>query len=424
MSTGSQTDQGNTPSGQTIVVQPAQVSWIDRALKIAVIVCMIGGMIFVGTLKQQGKLSDEDAAQAIQAIKTFGPMLMAKAPDGSNPTTVAVADDKATITVKPALAATAADDEPRGAGLTPDQWLALITKGAEILKPIINPPGPTPVPGPTPSEQVLIDQIAALKDQIANILKPPAPIPVVPTPVVPTPVVPVPIPGGSKIVVTDEQGKPITSATVEAGVLFQVGTTVAAGNAGWTVSKNGDVKLVTLAHDGGYVCYLNPGAWVEFHLIDYGTRQTSVLRITCNQGPQPPPIPVVDIKPTPTPVDVNPTPKPATGLRVLVVYESSQNHSAKQDLILSSITTGKINDALNARCSKGADGRPNWRRWDKDVVYDRASPMGQLWGEVLEAAKSKGLPAIVVNCGADSTIYPIGQDASEDSVLSVLTCGS
>jgi len=420
MSTGQTDSGGGSTPGQTIVVQPTPVSWIDRGLKIAVIVCMIGGMIFVGTLKQQGKLSDEDAAQAIQAIKTFGPMLMAKAPDGST-TTVATADEKSTVIVKPALSAS--DDEPRGAGLTPDQWLALITKGAEILKPIINPPGPTPIPGPTPSEQVLIDQIAALKDQIAAILKPPAPTPVDPKPVPVVPV-PVPIPGGSKIIVTDEQGKPITSATVEAGVLFQVGSAVAAGNAGWTVSRNGDVKLVTLANDAGYVCYLNPGAWVEFHLIDYGTRQTSVLRITCNQGPQPPPNPKpVDPVPVPT-VDVKPTPKPATGLRVLVVYESSQNHSSKQDLILNSVTSGKINDALNARCSKGSDGRPNWRRWDKDIVFDSSSPMGKLWAEVLEPAKSKGLPAIVVTCGDDSTVYPIGPDASEDSVLAVLTCGS
>lgn len=404
MSTG--TGQPND-SGQTIVVQPAQVSWIDRALKVAVIVCMIGGMIVVGTMRQAGKISDEDAANAIQAIKTLGPMLMAKTPDPGSTTTTTTT----TTAADPGTPVAAAP----AAAMTPDDWLKLITAGAEILKPIINPPGPTPLPVPTPSEQDLLDQIAALKDQIATILKPPAPTPIDPKPV---PVVPViPIPGGSKIVVSDEQGKPITSATVEAGVLFQVGTSVAAGNAGWTVSKNGDVKLVTLAHDGGYVCYLNPGAWVEFHLIDYGTRQTSVVRITCNQGPQPPPIPVVD-------VDVKPTPKPATGLRVLVVYESSQTHSAKQDLILSSVTTGKINDALNDRCSKGADGRPNWRRWDKDVVYDQASPMGQLWGEVLEAAKSKGLPAIVVNCGADSTIYPIGPDASEDSVLSVITCGS
>lgn len=416
MSAGSQ----NSGGGQTIVVQPAQVSWIDRALKIAIVVSMIGGMIFVGTMRQSGKISDEDASNAIQAIKTLGPMLMAKAPDPGAATITTTTTVAADPDPRPTVAAAA----PVSAAMTPDEWLKLITAGAEILKPIISPPGPTPLPGPTPSEQALIDQIAALKDQIATILKPPAPTPIDPKPVV-VPVVPiVPIPGGSKIIVSDEQGKPIASATVEAGVLFQVGTTVAAGNAGWTVSKNGDVKLVTLAHDGGYVCYLNPGAWVEFHLIDYGTRQTSVLRITCNQGPQPPPIPVVDVKPTPAPVDVKPTPKPATGLRVLVVYESSQNHSAKQDLILSSITTGKINDALNARCSKGADGRPNWRRWDKDVVYDQASPMGQLWGEVLEAAKSKGLPAIVVNCGADSTIYPIGPDASEDSVLSVLTCGS
>lgn len=401
MSAGSQ----NTGGGQTIVVQPAEVSWIDRALKIAIVLSMVGGMIFVGTMRQAGKISDEDAANAIQAIKTFGPMLMAKAPEQGAGTTTE--DSGRQVPTGFASGPVSA--------MTPEEWLKLITTGAELLKPILHPPAPTPVPGPTPAEQSLIDQIAALKEQIAAILKPPAPIPVpVPTPVDPKPIPkPVPGPDGTKIVLTDEQGKPITAATVEAGVLFQVSSTVPAGNAGWSVSRNGDVKLVTLANNAGFVCYLSPGAWIEFHLTDYGTRQQSVLRITCNQGPQPP-TPVVDVKPNP---------QPATGLRVLVVYESSQNHSANQETILASVTTGKINDALNSRCSKGPDGLPNWRRWDKDVVYDPTSPMGKLWKEVLEAAKSKGLPAIVVNCGADSTIYPIGPDASEESVLSVLMCG-
>lgn len=412
---------GNNP-GQPIVIQQAPGSWIDRTLKILVIVAIIGGTIFVGTLKKSGKLSDEDAAEAVQMIKTFGPMLMAKAPDSGS--TTVVSDPAATVVVKPALSAS----EPTS-GFSPDdfdKWLPFIEKGIALIKPILNPPGPTPLPGPTPSEQSLLDQIAQLQKLVDTVLKPPAPTPIVPTPgpivPVPTPVVPVPGPNDSKIVVTDETGKSIAASTVEPGTLFQVSSTVAAANAGWSVSRNGDVRIVTLPGSAGFVCYLNPGAWVEFHLTDYGTRQQVVLRISCNQGPQPPPGPK-PIDPVPT-VEVKPTPKPATDLRVLVVYESSQNHSSKQDLILSSVVSGKINDALNAKCSKGADGRPNWRRWDKDIVYDTSSPMGTLFGSVLEAAKSKGLPAIVVTCGEDSTVYPIGPDASEDSVISVLTCGN
>jgi hypothetical protein len=299
-----------------------------------------------------------------------------------------------------------------------EKWLPLIQKGAEILKPIFNPPTPTPIPGPTPAEQTLLDQVKQLQDIVNNLLKPPAPIHVEPKPV-PIEPKPTPVdPGGSKIVVTDEQGKPITAATIEAGILFQVGSTVAGANAGWSVSRNGDVSMVTLANNSGYVCYLKPGAWVEFHLTDFGSRQQLVLRITCNQGPQPPPKPV---DPIPA-VDVKP--KPATDLRVFVVYESSQNHSRQQDLILASIVSGKLNETLNSKCSKGADGRPNWRRWDKDIIFDPASPMGKLFAAVKEPAMSKGLPAIVVTCGEDSTIYPVGADATEDSIISVLTCGA
>jgi hypothetical protein len=49
--------------------------------------------------------------------------------------------------------------------------------------------------------------------------------------------------------------------------------------------------------------------------------------------------------------------------------------------------------------------------------------MGSLFEEILPAAKSKGLPAVVVTCGPDSTVYPIGPDATEDSVIAVLGCG-
>lgn len=412
MSTGG-TGQDQKP----LVIQEAPGAWIDRLLKALVIVSIIGATIFVGTLKKSGKLSDEDAANAVQMIKTYGPMLMAKAPDGTAQTTSVV--ETSTVVTKPKPNMTAEADR----GFSPedlDKWLPLIQKGGELLKVIFNPPAPspTPIPGPTPSEQALLDQIAQLQKLVDSVLKPPAPTPV-PVPV-PTPI---PAPDGTaKINVFDEQDKPITAATIEAGTLFRVASTIAPGNAGWSVSRNGDVKLITLANNEGFVCYLSPGAWVEYHLTDFTTRKQSVLRITCNQGPQPPPGPGPIPAPIPT-VDIKPTPKPATDLRVFVVYESSQNHTAKQDVILSSVVSGKINDALNARCSKGSDGRANWRRWDKDIVYDSSSPMGSLFSSVVEAAKSKGLPALVVACGNDSTVYPISPDATEDAVISVLNCG-
>lgn len=428
--------QGNTPNPVTpdpVTPGPSPVvvqkTWEDRLWNLL----PIGAMILLMFAVNRGWLTKEQADVINKAIPI---VVSAPAPadDGKAAVEISTGKDAAgadTVTVKPTLAAA----PPELSIDDIDKWLPLVEKIATVVKPILMPdpkpaPTPTPLPGPSPSEQALLDQIARLQEQIKEILKPPAPTPIDPRPIPvipgPTPIVPIPVvpgPGptdGPKIVITDEQGKPITAATIDAGILFQVGSNVGGTDASWTVSRNGDVSIVTLANNAGYVCYLKPGAWVEFHLTDFGSRKNSQLRITCNKGPQPPPNPTPD-QPT---VDVKPTPKPAGEMRVFVVYESSQNHSRQQDLILASVESGKISEALNAKCSKGTDGRPNWRRWDKDIQYDSSSPMGKLFESIKGPAVAKGLPAVVVTCGEDSTVYPVGLNATEDSVISVLSCGA
>lgn len=275
--------------------------------------------------------------------------------------------------------------------------------------------GPTPISSKTEIDE-LKEQIKNLSDVVRKLLDPPVPKPIEETKVVPKP-------GSATIVVTDTAGNPVTdSATeskpgeVEDGHPVKILATVPVK---WRVDKSNPDDVFLLEFPTGFSCTLRNGASATFFAA--GTSiDPAMIKVQAKKAPQPPPKPdpiepTVDTKPKP--------PKPANDMRVLFIYESKQNHSRSQDLILSSALTGKIFDKLQANCSKGADGRPNWRRWDQDNEIGEVSPMGKMFRECLPGAKEKGLPVVVVACGDVSTIYPIGLDATEESVLAVLNCG-
>lgn len=322
-------------------VQPIVIrsTWQERAWSFLPIVVLFGTMMLVN----KGCLKPEQA----DLINKTLPMVVMSAPapsiddDGKPKQSVEVtagkdAAGKDAMIIKPTFTA-AAPTAPEFGPEDLERWLPIIQKGIDLLRPIIKPdpapgptpiPDPTPVPGPTPNEQKLLDQIKQLQELINSLIKPPAPTPVPdptpkPTPG-PTPTPgpgPAPVPDGAgKIIFTDELGKPITASMVDAGILFQVASTVKPENSGWSASRNGDVSLVKLPGDIGYVCSLKAGAWVEFHLVDYGSRQKIEARITCNQAPQPPPTPtpVPDVKPVPTPT---PVPVQTQAIGLYVVYD-------------------------------------------------------------------------------------------------------
>ncbi len=271
------------------------------------------GAAVLAMLVKFGLLTPEQAKQAI-------PLIVSAKPDERDDKTkpsVEIASDHGGVTI------TASPPEPVAA-FGPDdleKWLPAVEKLFALLKPIVVPepkpdpkpePQPTPLPGPTPNEQKLLDQIKALQDAVDKLTKPPTPVIVDPKPA------PTPTPETAKIVVTDEQGKPITSATIDADIQFQVSSSLSPMNCGWSKSVNGSVKVTTVYDkwhpmpDGtlpviGYVCNLKEGSWVEFHLTDFATRQSSVLRITCNHGAQPPPDKIPDVVIKPQPDTVQPT---------------------------------------------------------------------------------------------------------------------
>lgn len=105
--------------------------------------------------------------------------------------------------------------------------------------------------------------------------------------------------------------------------------------------------------------------WVEVTAIDfkqniYG-KKTVVVEV--GQGPNPPPGPD---PPGPTP---GPAPIDGIGLRVLIVYESSEAHLLNQtqrEIIYGS----KVREYLNENCAKGDDGfTADWRLLDADTKY-------------------------------------------------------
>lgn len=115
-------------------------------------------------------------------------------------------------------------------------------------------------------------------------------------------------------------------------------------------------------------------------------------------GPTPPgPFPPLPPWP-PAPVD------PVVGLRVMMVYESAQNHTREQLNILNSTA---ITTRLNEVTTKGANGVAGWRRWDvhTDSSKDADPIIRELWSSV--KPKLGKLPQLVIARGSNVTVQDL-----------------
>lgn len=133
------------------------------------------------------------------------------------------------------------------------------------------------------------------------------------TPPTPSPGPVKPTDGVLAIALTDEAGKAITASTVDPGLLFRVSAKNATGKVAWQPVKHGDIHLMSSTDGTEFVGYLQPGQWVDFGLTDFGSQKQVSMRISCNQGPQPPPAPDTVDPPAPHP----PVEKSAVSLIVL-----------------------------------------------------------------------------------------------------------
>jgi hypothetical protein len=123
---------------------------------------------------------------------------------------------------------------------------------------------------------------------------------------------------------------------------------------------------------------------LEIRLVDGKIRTRSTRRtVTIGIAPQPGPVP---------PAPVPPSPVPTAGLRVLFVLERQDKLTPGQ---VGALNSQKVIDYLNAKCVKDSDGRPAWRKWDKDVELAKELPV---WQKLWEATKPVmgTLPQVVI----------------------------
>ena len=175
---------------------------------------------------------------------------------------------------------------------------------------------------------------------------------------------------------------------------------------------DGPGKIETRTFRSKYVAFVDAveqaSGRVELIAIPVGvTDESSVTRqlVDLGLGPQPPPGPV---DPTPDPV-IPPTPVP-TGFRVIFAFESTAAMSREQLNILHSTA---ITAFLNQACAKGADGRAEWRKWDKDVAISakESATIVELWN----ASKPKldTLPRMIVAVNGSATVMDFGATEAE-----------
>lgn len=145
-----------------------------------------------------------------------------------------------------------------------------------------------------------------------------------------------------KLVITDEQGKPVTSMTVDTNQILQVTLSGATGKVVWNVTTVGNVSHPALPMNLGYSIELrDTTSWVSIHAVDLGSGQSVSSRITANLGGQPPP--VVVTPPVVTPPD-NPPPNvfpPGSRKFSLAIVEDPK--------VARSVTTMSIMNNLKAR---------------------------------------------------------------------------
>lgn len=197
------------------------------------------------------------------------------------------------------------------------------------------------------------EEMAIIQKQLDGIVKPvtpPAPSPVVPPVVPPTPptpptppVVVPPVPVNpppptpptllpqATIVINDSMGKQVIGNPVffvDPGRPFVVHSKGSVhadqpGSISWVVDKSSpqDVDAMPYPDGTGYFCVLRNRATATFSLAVASSGQVSqaMVRVTCNNGPQPPP----DVTPVdPKPVDPKPDPTPAvSNVRVMLIYD-------------------------------------------------------------------------------------------------------
>lgn len=191
--------------------------------------------------------------------------------------------------------------------------MAIIQKQLdEIIKPVtpVNPPAPVvPVTPPVVNPPV-VPPVVPVTPVVPPVVVPPV-VPVNP----PTPPTPPTLLPQAVIVINDSMGKQVIGNPVffvDPGRPFVVHSKGSVhadqpGSVSWVVDKSSpqDVDAIPYPDGTGYFCVLRNRSTATFSLAVASSGQVSqaMVRVTCNNGPQPPP----DVTPVdPKPVDPKP----------------------------------------------------------------------------------------------------------------------
>lgn len=175
---------------------------------------------------------------------------------------------------------------------------------------------------------------------------------------------------------------------------------------------DGPGKIETRTFKSKYVAFVDAvekaRGRVELIAIPVGVADESAVTrqlVDIGVAPQPPP-PGPDDPDIP---DVPPTPAP-TGFRVIFAFESTAALSREQLNILHSTS---ITAFLNQACAKGADGRAEWRKWDKDVAISakESATIVELWNA--SKLKLDTLPRMIVAVNGSATVMEFGATEAE-----------
>lgn len=215
---------------------------------------------------------------------------------------------------------------------------------------------------------------------IAN-FRDPAPTP--PAPPVPTPLIDVP-----------------SEVSVDVGRLASIIATCK-GEVTWSVPPDVAASLDTdICKDRIHVVPRKDG---EFYLsvstVDGARVSLLWVKVKAGKGPLPPP-PPIPVPPGPTP---QPPPIPATGLRVLIVYETSLKTKG---------LAKEVADYLNAKCVV-VNKQPEWRRFDKDTPMAAES---QIWKDAM-ARPRLSIPWVVISDGTKGFEGPWPEEKADQLAL-------
>ena len=168
----------------------------------------------------------------------------------------------------------------------------------------------------------------------------------------------------------------------------------------------------------------NPGKYVVAIHGDYG--YSKIWLEIKGSGPSPPiVVPPIVIPPGPvSPPVVDPNVRVVPpGNRALFVYETSARLTSKQSVILGST---RIRKYLDTKCDKATDGQfnglPEYRFWDKDgkdASKDSAA-IKAMWAGIKDSINPNKLPAVEIHENGKAHYHVFPDDATEDSVLTML----